>query len=217
MSQRKIYLVQREMQGKFTLTLLMLIFLVAVISFCNLYVIGQYALDHMSTMQGSPTSIGVVFSEALAVLWPRLLLIILVNVIIVVIIGVFYSHQFAGPSYKLEKSIREIAQGDLATRIHLRKGDSMHNVADSLNLMVDNFRTVVLRAQELTRQLKDEGEKLAAHDEAQTDKSIAALKGIAGELEDLWSGFRVDPGSKSAASQVENSLEEARQAADTED
>ncbi len=216
MSQRKIYVVQREMQGKFTLTLLMLIFLVAVISFCNLYVIGQYALDHMNTMQ-SPTSITTVFTEALGVLWPRLLLIILVNVIIVVIIGVFYSHQFAGPSYKLEKNIREIAQGDLSFKITLRKGDSMHNVADSLNMMVDNFRNVIHKAKDLTRQIKQEAEKAASEEEGQSAKTIATLNGIAGELEDLWSGFHIGDTQQSASGRVETSLEESRQMADVEE
>ncbi|MBI3890704.1 MAG: methyl-accepting chemotaxis protein [Candidatus Wallbacteria bacterium] len=216
MSQRKIYLVQREMQGKFTLTLLMLIFLVAVISFCNLYVIGQYALDHMNTMPDHQ-SIGSIFTEALGVLWPRLLLIILVNVIIVVIIGVFYSHQFAGPSYKLEKNIKEIAQGDLSFQITLRKGDSMHNVADSLNAMVDNFRNVIATARKLTGQLKAEADKVGTEDEGQSGKAVAALKGIAGELGDLWSGFKTGEEPQSASALVERSLEESRQTADAED
>lgn len=215
MSQRKIYLVQREMQGKFTLTLLMLIFLVAVISFCNLYVIGQYALDHMATASpGEP--IGVLLTEAIKVLWPRLALVILVNVIIVVIIGVFYSHQFAGPSYKLEKSIKEIAQGDLSFKIHLRKGDSMHNVADSLNQMVDNFRNVIRKAKDLTGQIKEASDHLAAEDEGHSAKTIGQLKGIAGELEDLLAGFRIGDSASTAATRIEQSIEEIRQSSGSE-
>ncbi|MBI4872161.1 MAG: methyl-accepting chemotaxis protein [Candidatus Riflebacteria bacterium] len=208
MSQRRIYLVQKEMQGKFTLTLLMLIFLVAVISFCNLYVIGQYALDHVSTM--GETTVMMVMGEALRVLWPRLLLIIIVNVIIVIIIGVFYSHQFAGPSYKLEKSIKEIAQGDLSFRIQLRKGDSMHNVADSLNQMVENFRSVIRKANELTCQMKETADKLTAEDEGHSTKTIANLKGIAGELEDLLAGFKTGESAASASTRIEQSIDEIR-------
>ncbi len=207
MSQRKIYVVQREMQGKFTLTLLMLIFLVTVISFCNLYVIGQYALDHIATMQEGQT-MGTLFAEAFTVLWPRLLLIILVNVIIVVIIGVFYSHQFAGPSYKLEKSIREIAQGDLSFKIYLRKGDTMHNVADSLNQLVDNFRNVIVKANELTRQIREATENYDVEEEGQAEKSMGQVRAIAMEFEDNFGKFQTG-GSGGVARDVSEDSEDA--------
>lgn len=209
MSQRKYYIVQKEMQGKFTLTLLMLIFLVAVISFCNLYVIGQYALDNIGTFQHSET-MSQMMAAALPVIGPRLVLVIVVNVIIVVIIGVFYSHQFAGPSYKLEKSIQQIAQGDLSMRIHLRKGDTMHNVADSLNQMLDNFRNVVRRAKELTKAIGDETEKLAAEEEGGPSRSVATLKGITGEMTDLLDGFKVE---ETPVNTAERTAEDRRQAA----
>lgn len=212
MTQRKNYFVQKGVQSKFTLTILLLVFLIAVISFCNLYVIGNYVLENTSSVEHAQ-SMSEFIHEAMQVVWPRLLLIILVNLIIVVIIGVFYSHQFAGPSYKLEKSIKQIAQGDLSFKIFLRKNDSMHNVADSLNQMTENFRSVIRKANELTHQIKDAVDDLGSVDEA--SKSAGLLRGIAGELEDLLAGFRT--GDEPAASTpVEKRLEESREASETE-
>lgn len=187
MSQRKNYFIEKGMQSKFIVTLMLLIFLVSVITVCNVYVIYEYV--HSNSVSGSADT--GFFSVAFNLMGYRLFLIGMVNIIIVAIIGVFYSHQFAGPSYKIEKSIKQIAEGDLSFKVTLRKSDTMHNIAESLNVMVDNFRSVLRKAAELTNQIKDTSTRMASDDE-HVAKNIAALKGIAGELEDLLAGFKLE-------------------------
>ena len=187
MSQRKNYFIEKGMQSKFIVTLMLLIFLVSVITVCNVYVIYEYV--HSNAVSGS-TDTGF-FSVAFNLMGYRLFLIGMVNIIIVAIIGVFYSHQFAGPSYKIEKSIKQIAEGDLSFKVTLRKSDTMHNIAESLNGMVDNFRSVLKKAAELTNQIKDTSTKMST-DDHEVAKHLASLKGIAGELEDLLAGFKLD-------------------------
>lgn len=187
MSQRKNYFIEKSMQSKFIVTLMLLIFLVSVITVCNVYVIYEYVHSNSVSGQGDTGF----FSVAFNLMGYRLFLIGMVNIIIVAIIGVFYSHQFAGPSYKIEKSIKQIAEGDLSFKVTLRKSDTMHNIAESLNVMVDNFRSVLKKAAELTNQIKDTSTRMASEDE-HVAKNIAALKGIAGELEDLLAGFKLE-------------------------
>lgn len=194
--QRRNYLPQKGAQGRFVVTLLLVIFLVAVITFCNLWVIGNFVVNNLDHLSSSGT-VYEFLTEAKGLIGMRVALIILVNIIIVAIIGIFYSHQFAGPSYKFEKSIREIAQGDLSFKIVLRKNDSMHNVADSLNKMIDNYRSVVAKARELTVQARDSLDDMTAGDE-KTEQAILAMKGIQGELEDLLAGFRLTSQDKTA-------------------
>lgn len=188
MSQRKNYFIEKGMQSKFIVTLMLLIFLVSVITVCNVYVIYEYV--HSNAVQGQGDA--GFFSVAFNLMGYRLFLIGMVNIIIVAIIGVFYSHQFAGPSYKIEKSIRQIAEGDLSFKVTLRKSDTMHNIAESLNGMVDNFRSVLRKAAELTNQIKDTSTRMSSEDEL-VAKNLASLKGIAGELEDLLAGFKLEP------------------------
>ena len=190
MSQRRNYIVEGKMQGKFTLTLLMLIFLISVISFCNLYVIGSFVISNYTNLEEANTP-GEFIMTAMAVIWPRLILIILVNIIIVIIIGVFYSHQFAGPSFKMERSLREIAAGDLSSKIYLRKSDSLHNVADAINQLIDNFRSVIRKTQELTVQINENISKVDTEDE-DVKKRMGALKGIADEIHELFDRFTLE-------------------------
>lgn len=186
--QRRNYLPQKGAQSRFVVTLLLIIFLVSVITFCNLWVIGNWVVAAADL--GTQIQFSDVFEKIRDLVWWRVGLIILVNLIIVGIIGIFYSHQFAGPSYKLEKCVREIAQGDLSFKIFLRTNDAMHNVADSLNRMIDNYRAVIAKAKELNLQCKDTMDRVKVEDD-ESEQALMALKGIQGELEDLLAGFKL--------------------------
>lgn len=70
------------------------------------------------------------------------------------IIMVAYSHKIAGPLYRFEKSIDEMASGDLTSRFNLRANDQLEELAARINGM---------------------SEKL--------DEAVSAIKSDAGELE----------------------------------
>jgi len=201
MSQRRNYIIDRSMQSRFTMTLLMLIFLIAAISFCNLYVIGSFVINNYSNLEDTNNPYDFI-AKAMQIMWPRLILIIVVNVIIVIIIGVFYSHQFAGPSFKMERSLREIAAGDLSTKIYLRQSDSLHNIADAINQLIDHFRTVVKKTNELSIQAKDNLDKIESDDD-NTKKRVAALRGITDEIDDLFNRFTLDQSPSTKPDEVD--------------
>ncbi len=211
MTQRRNYLPQKGAQSRFVLTLLLILFLVSVVTLCNLWVIGTWVFQ--SSDLGTQTQLFDFIDRMRDLVWWRVVLLILVNFIIVAIIGIFYSHQFAGPSYKLEKCIREIAQGDLSFKIFLRSNDSMHNLADGLNRMVDNYRAVIAKAKELTVQCKDSISKVKVEDES-SEMALMSLKGIQGELEDLLAGFRLQstPGNATRGDAEPGEPDEAEEA-----
>lgn len=51
-----------------------------------------------------------------------------------------FSHQIAGPLYRVEQAARAIGRGQLASDIHLREGDALQDVADSMNGMAADLR-----------------------------------------------------------------------------
>ena len=106
LSQRKNYFIAKGMQSKFAGTILLLVFLITIITACNIYVLGSFFMQTRATLNENQTTEGLM-QLFIRDLWPRLLLLVLVNVIIVFIVSIMYSHQIAGPAYKLEKSIRE--------------------------------------------------------------------------------------------------------------
>lgn len=75
-----------------------------------------------------------------------------------------FSHQIAGPAYRLERVIRQVADGTYEGYVTLRKKDYLKHVAESVNYLVDRLedrekelRLVHRKALELANALKQEG------------------------------------------------------------
>jgi|GEM_PF-496747 methyl-accepting chemotaxis protein len=186
-STRSNYFIQAGLQIKFTFVLVMIVLLVATITFFNLYIIGDYVVQNTNTvmeLRDMQSFLTTVFS---IVGW-RIVTLGVVCFLIITIIGIFYSHQFAGPSYKLEKCLKEISQGNLSFNIKLRGGDALHNVADSVNFLVDQFRGIVGKSRELSSAIRSNCEALSKE---ANEEVVGDLLKQAEELEDLLAGFHL--------------------------
>jgi len=59
------------------------------------------------------------------------------------IVSIFISHKIAGPLYRLKKSLAEITAGNLNIKIKLRKNDDLKDLAEHINLLVEELRTFI--------------------------------------------------------------------------
>jgi len=65
-------------------------------------------------------------------LWPA----ILISVPIFMVVSVWVTHRFAGPVYRLEQSLRQIADGNLGLQVRFRTGDDLQELAVLLNQII---------------------------------------------------------------------------------
>lgn len=184
MTARKNYFISKSMQSKFAGTILLLVFLITVITACNIYVLGSFFLSTQATMTEGQT-VESMMRHFVTELWPRLLLLVLVNVIIVFIVSIMYSHQIAGPAYKLEKSIQRIANGDLTFEIHLRRNDNLKEVAGAINIMLSRFRETIAVARTLSDDIAGKLNLLG------NDDKFASLSKNAADLREKISHFKI--------------------------
>jgi len=70
---------------------------------------------------------------------PPLLINNLIIMVLISIIGIFYSHRIAGPVYRIEKDITRSLAGEKNVRIHLRKHDKLQSLADQVNTLLDRL------------------------------------------------------------------------------
>ena len=49
------------------------------------------------------------------------------------------SHRLAGPIYRLEKDLADIAKGNFSIRIKFRKKDKLKSIADGINKILDEM------------------------------------------------------------------------------
>lgn len=187
MSQRKNYFISKDMQSKFAGTILLLAFLVAVITACNIYVLGSYFVSTSTTLVEA-RSLTATLQHFVTEFWPRLMVLVFVNVIIVFIVSVMYSHQTAGPAYKLEKSIKRITEGDLTFEVSLRRNDNLKELAVALNDLLKKFRETLAKAKTLS---DDIAVKL---DSVESDERFRQLAMNAAELSELIKQFKIEGG-----------------------
>jgi methyl-accepting chemotaxis protein len=195
------------MQSRFAGTILLLAFLVAVITACNIYVLGSYFVSTSRTLVEA-RSLTSTLQDFVVEFWPRLLVLIFVNVIIVFIVSVMYSHQTAGPAYKLEKSIKRIVEGDLTFEVSLRRNDNLKELASALNELLKKFRVTLAKAKTLS---EDISVKL---DTLEKDDKFKQLAANASELSQLIKQFNIEgvEGAPSVVIELDEEAEESKSA-----
>ncbi len=195
-SQRKNYFISKDMQTKFAGTILLLALLVTIITACNIYVLGSYFYDSSIT-QNEGRTLSMVMESFIREFWPRLIILVVVNIIIVFVVSVMYSHQIAGPAYKLENSIKRITEGDLTFEVSLRRNDNLKELASALNSLLEKFRITLAGAKTLT---EDIAEKLKI---LESDDRFKQLAASSEELRNLIDQFKIENTEKNIVDEDE--------------
>ena len=74
----------------------------------------------------------------------RICLSVLLVTPLVALIGIFLSHRIAGPIYRMEKFLNNLALGDLTGRIVLRSKDELITLANGINFVVDSMKSNIV-------------------------------------------------------------------------
>ena len=157
---RKQHFIKKGYQTRFILKFCLLVLVGAVISSVLLYWLAQGSLT--STYENSRLAVRSTSTAILpAVIWTNLITLGLVAVATVFVV-LYVSHKIAGPLFRFEKELSEIAEGDLTKVIHLRRRDEVTEMADSLNRMTASLRE---RLKELQGEL-DEAARIAEEENA---------------------------------------------------
>lgn len=77
--------------------------------------------------------------KRIRIILPPLLINNLLIMIVLVLIGIFFSHRIAGPAYRMITVIDKVLEGDITERVRLRKKDKLTELADKINLLLDEY------------------------------------------------------------------------------
>jgi len=135
---RRIYFIDKKFQTKYALlTALLLLtytFLFIVIIFAP-YMLTLYFNYPMAEKEEAARAILVLHGT----IWPWVAGVI----IFFGVFSIFVTHKIAGPLYRLKKSLDEIAAGNLNVKIKLRKKDELKDLAEHINVLVEELRTFI--------------------------------------------------------------------------
>ena len=132
---RRQYFVKKEFQARFIIKFLGILIAGGGLSVCLTFLNNQDTLTAVyanSKLSIQNTSLAIMPSVVFTTLVTTLAL-----GAVAVVLTLLTSHKIAGPMFRFEKDINRISQGDLKSRIHIRKGDQFQELAVSLNHMID--------------------------------------------------------------------------------
>jgi nitrate/nitrite-specific signal transduction histidine kinase len=71
-----------------------------------------------------------------------MLALLVITGLLLAFLGIWFSHQVAGPLYKLEKSLEKLAAGEKVELVHFRKTDLLDSIGEKFNAVAKKLNQV---------------------------------------------------------------------------
>jgi methyl-accepting chemotaxis protein len=189
---RKIFIVNKKYQYRYLFIIISTMLIsVASVYFTTFYVIWNKVIDEFFFVPEASKKLAEIFVQT-----SQLLVIpILLLAVIFTVVGIILSHKVAGPIFRVERVAQELSKGNLDIKVKFRKGDELHELADSLNEMIDGIKSIVREDKDITGRLIQISDKLS--DDVNKDKglrndvkdAVGELKIIVGKLKESTDKF----------------------------
>ena len=169
MNKRRRILIKRAFQLRYVGAILFFVLLITLISTITIYAaIFPYLSEKLANVYPQGRLVMVLRNANMKVLMSTA-----VVLPIAVWVGIMFSHRIAGPWYRMEVILREIAEGSLTARVNLRKGDELQSLGDAINEVTDNLRAMAKENVEYIDSLDD---TLKSFEDELRKESLDAIK-----------------------------------------
>ena len=175
---RKKYLIKQGLQFRYIGVVFALVILASVITGYTVFATGWTLLGEKLASVYPQGRLIYVFKAANVALMRNLLL----ASPFIFLLALISSHKIAGPIYRIEKDMGEIARGNLALRIKLRRGDELQDIADAINAMTEKLgKDIALNKNSSAKILKGLGELKSLITSSSSDR--AKIDSVIDELQ----------------------------------
>lgn len=137
MSSNRGYSIKTNFQIRLFLKIAFIIFVSSAVS-CGVFYF--YADRKIVNSMGQ---FHIVAENFLDYLLPTILTSGILGFVAAMLITLFFPHSYGGPLYRIERDLKKIGDGDLTIRFHLRRGDELNELAESLNIMLEKISSNV--------------------------------------------------------------------------
>lgn len=162
MRKRRKYLINRNIQLRYMGMVSVLIAIMCITSVWTAYVTMW---SSYSELVGDHPMLYATFAEMNRTLLLRFSAVLAAGMFLSVLITLFISHRIAGPMYRLEKILGEIAGGKMPRAANLRKKDEFKELASAINSAIgrlekitDENRQIISRLNRLLEEGADKSE-----------------------------------------------------------
>jgi len=136
-NRRKNYFIKKKFQSEYFIKFIWLVFLEAVM------ISALFMFIARGTLTAAYSAAGLTIQNTGQYFF---MMVLLITVIVAIGIGaagififIFLTHRVAGASYRFEKVLEAVIDGDLTQRVKLRKTDHLQELKDVLNRLLDKY------------------------------------------------------------------------------
>jgi methyl-accepting chemotaxis protein len=153
---RRKYLIKKGLQFRYIGIVFALVILASIVTGYTVFATGWTLLGEKLASVYPQGRLLYVFKAVNMALMRNLLL----ASPFIFVLALLFSHRIAGPVYRLERSLDEIARGNLALQIKLRRGDELQDLAEIINTMTENLRKTVVLSREASLSIQKDLQSL---------------------------------------------------------
>ena len=149
---RKNYFIKKEFQRNFIMKFCILVIIGVVISGAIIYIMAQSTVT--TTFENSRLTIKSTADYILPAVFLSSAIVILSIGLATIVITLFASHKIAGPLYRIEEDIKEVAEGNLTKKFNLRESDELKALAESLDDMAGGLKEKIEKIKHSVNELE---------------------------------------------------------------
>ncbi len=140
-NRRRRYFINKEIQIRFAALLVFIAMLTAIQLLAYMLLVDNNVVDEAAKygLDKNPIALSFIIVQQKALLL-KLFAYLILNMFLVGIFGLFFSHRLVGPVYAMEKFLRRAANGDLSGQLKLRRSDHFQGVAKGINEVLHTIR-----------------------------------------------------------------------------
>lgn len=176
---RRKYLINRKVQLKYMLLTVAMLVLYTLFLLAAIFVPQMLQFSAATSLAGKAAEGGAIL-ELHTTFWPAALAVIA----LFGVGSIFVTHKIAGPLFSIDRTIREMAAGNLTVRTHIRQGDELQEFHHNFNAMADNLENLLIDLEQGCRCMGECGEAL--------EREIAGGRLDSPEIAKLLVRLRVD-------------------------
>lgn len=139
-NRRKRYLINKPMQFTYAgITIWLLLIATILVGTITYFIILNTILTQIEAEKKLIDAYGIVKSINL-LLGKRIGILMGLIVIFTLVLEILFLHRVAGPLYRIEKTLKDLADGKEVNKIKLRKKDFFKSLAETTNKVIDAFQ-----------------------------------------------------------------------------
>ena len=138
-NRRRKYLINRKLQMQFAWLLVVQAAIPIIILGSSLYIVNKMYLLSIQRIVGNTVILDADIQGILNFSMLAMAALLLITALLLIFIGIRFSHHIAGPLYKLEETISRLAKGEKVEPIYFRKTDMVNGLASKLNEVIKRF------------------------------------------------------------------------------